>query len=299
MHQHIHMHLFIYQVYRILNTVSFISTVCLPDALQKERAAREQQRIQELDEEQFDALSEEEKRSITQRHLDALKQQKLREQMEKELEEKRQQEEIQRLREEDLKKKKRSGKKDHKEVVKKKSFLERKHSSGTPNGQKMSLCNNSRESLVDAKEHSNSNEVHAGKEADDSQKQTEETETLNAEYPRPTSKVEKEKNADAAEIKRPMEDKELKKSKKVMEKDTKEVPEKRSLCGQKEVCTHVALSDSSVDQILKTRFHSYIMCQLLILSFFASFFFSSGQQFHQMIFECLKTHQWTQKSIGI
>ncbi|XP_051807424.1 hepatoma-derived growth factor-related protein 2-like [Acanthochromis polyacanthus] len=156
--------------------------------------------------------------------------------MEKELEEKRQQEEIQRLREEDLKKKKRSGKKDHKEVVKKKSFLERKHvsSSGTPNGQKMSLCNNSRESLVDAKEHSNSNEVHAGKEADDSQKQTEETETLNAEYPRPTSKVEKEKNADAAEIKRPMEDKELKKSKKVMEKDTKEVPEKRSLCGQKE-----------------------------------------------------------------
>uniref|UniRef100_A0A3P8U8F5 HYDIN axonemal central pair apparatus protein n=1 Tax=Amphiprion percula TaxID=161767 RepID=A0A3P8U8F5_AMPPE len=36
------------------------------------RAAREQQWIQELDEEQYDALSEEAKRSITQRHLDVL-----------------------------------------------------------------------------------------------------------------------------------------------------------------------------------------------------------------------------------
>ncbi|XP_054864966.1 hydrocephalus-inducing protein homolog [Amphiprion ocellaris] len=224
-------------------------------ALQKERAAREQQWIQELDEEQYDALSEEEKRSITQRHLDALKQQKLREQMEKELEEKRQQEEIERLREEDLKKKKKAGKKDHKEVVKKKRLLERNHSSGTPNGQKMSLGNNSKESLVDAKEHSNSNEVHPGKQADDSQKQTEETKTSNAESPQPTGKVEKEKSTDAAEIKRQTEDKELKKSKEVMEKDTKEVPEKRSLSGQKESTVSPDDRRMSKDSSVDTKEH--------------------------------------------
>ncbi|XP_008288806.1 hydrocephalus-inducing protein homolog [Stegastes partitus] len=224
-------------------------------ALQKEKMDREQQWMQELDEEQYEALSEEEKKSLTQRHMETLKQQKLREQMEKELEEKRQQEEIQRLKEEDLKRKKKGGKKDIKEVSRKKSLLERKQSTGALNGQRMSSCGNSKESLVDAKETFNSNEVHHGKEANDAQKQTEETKASNAESPQPAGKLEKEKSTETAAIKRQAEDKELKTGKKVTERDNKEVPEKRSPSGIK----HMSVVDK-----LQSQFSDYEQSQVQV-----------------------------------
>ncbi|XP_022605572.1 hydrocephalus-inducing protein homolog [Seriola dumerili] len=112
----------------------------------------------------------------------------------KEQEEKRQQEEMKRLREEELKKKnKKAGKKDTKEVSKKKGVLDGKQSTEALNGQRISSCDNSKESLVDTGEQHNLNEGHHSKEAEDTQKQTEEIKTSHAESPQPTDKPEKEK----------------------------------------------------------------------------------------------------------
>ena len=57
------------------------------------------------------------------------------------------------------------------------------------------------------------------------------------------------------EMKGLKEEEELKKSKKGVERDTKEVSGKRELHGEKQVCTHMPFSHSSVSQILWTRFH--------------------------------------------
>ncbi|XP_053175951.1 hydrocephalus-inducing protein homolog [Scomber japonicus] len=166
------------------------------EALQKEKADKEKQWLQELDEDEYDALPEEEKERIARRH----REQKLREleQIMKEQEEQRQQEELQRLKEEELKKKskKEKGKKDTKEGLRKKSLLEGKQSSeslekqglkedeGEPRkskkgverdskdvtgkkGEKQSTAaldgsrmspNNSKESLMDTREQRNLNE---------------------------------------------------------------------------------------------------------------------------------------------
>ncbi|XP_073328914.1 hydrocephalus-inducing protein homolog [Pagrus major] len=97
-------------------------------ALQKEKDDREEQWLQELDEEEYDALPEEEKEHIVQQYREKLKQKKLR--RKKEQEEKMHEQEMERLREEELKKKsKTGGKKDTKEVSRKKNLLERNQSS--------------------------------------------------------------------------------------------------------------------------------------------------------------------------
>ncbi|XP_030281249.1 hydrocephalus-inducing protein homolog isoform X1 [Sparus aurata] len=100
-------------------------------ALQKEKADREEQWLQELDEEEYDALPEEEKEHIVQQHREKLKKKKLREleRKKKEQEEKMHEQEMERLREEELRKKsKMGGKKDTKEVSRKKNLLEGKQS---------------------------------------------------------------------------------------------------------------------------------------------------------------------------
>ncbi|XP_059190373.1 hydrocephalus-inducing protein homolog [Centropristis striata] len=169
------------------------------EALQKEKADKEEKWLQQLDEEEYDALPEEEKERIAQRHREKRRQQKLREleRIEKEQEEKRQQEEMKRLKEEELKKKSKKGvKKDTKEVQRKKSSLEGKQSTDPVNGQGRSSCNNSKESLVEARDQHplSEGEMHHSKEADELQKQTEENKTLHAESPLPTDKLEKEKS---------------------------------------------------------------------------------------------------------
>ncbi|XP_010776286.1 hydrocephalus-inducing protein homolog [Notothenia coriiceps] len=166
------------------------------EALQKEISDRKEQWLQELDEEEYDALPEEDKEQIARHHIENRRQQKVREleHILKEEEEQRQQEEMKRLREEELKKKsKKGGKKDVKETSRKKSLLEGKQSTDGLNGNTMSPSNNSKESLVDAKEQHHLNEVHQSKEADDLQKQTEETKALNTESPQPADKVDREK----------------------------------------------------------------------------------------------------------
>ncbi|KAK5867885.1 hypothetical protein PBY51_012341 [Eleginops maclovinus] len=220
------------------------------EALQKEKADREEQWLQELDEEEYDALPEEDKERIVQQHIEKRRQQKLREleRILKEQEEQRQQEEIKRLREEELKKKSKKGaKKDPKEVSRKKSLLEGKQSADGLNGRGISPTNNSKESLVDAREQQNLNEVQPSKEADDLQKQTEEAKALRTESPQPTEKMEGEKSADAAEMKSLREEKELKKSKKVTERDNKEVPGKTGVPGGKE----------SLEDKLQSQFSAY------------------------------------------
>lgn len=52
--------------------------MCPSEALQKEKADREEQWLQELDEEEYDALPEEDKERIVQRHREKLRQKKLR-----------------------------------------------------------------------------------------------------------------------------------------------------------------------------------------------------------------------------
>lgn len=52
--------------------------VGLAEALQKERAAKEEQWLQELDEEEYDALPEEEKERVVKLYRDRLRQKKLR-----------------------------------------------------------------------------------------------------------------------------------------------------------------------------------------------------------------------------
>ncbi|XP_031731518.1 hydrocephalus-inducing protein homolog isoform X1 [Anarrhichthys ocellatus] len=207
------------------------------EALQKEKADREEQLLQELDEEKYDALSGEEKERIYQRLREKHRQQKLREleHKAKEEEEKRLQEEMKRLREEELKKKNRKGgKRDSKQLSKKKILLEGKQSADPSNLRRMSSCHNSKESLVDAREQHNSNEVHHSKEADDLQKQTEETKVVLAESPQPSDQLERERSIESAEMKRLREEKELKKSKMGGERDNTEALVKRSPSGRKE-----------------------------------------------------------------
>ncbi|GAA6221266.1 hydrocephalus-inducing protein homolog [Lates japonicus] len=169
------------------------------EALQKAKVNREEQWLQELDEEEYDALSEEQKERIIQQHREKLQQQKLREleRIVKEQEEKRQQEEMKRVRDEELKKfkTKNGGKKDNKEVSKKKNLLEGKQSTDALNKQRISSGNNSKESLVDAREQHNLNEGHHNKEAVILQKQSEETIAVHAESPQPTDKLEREKSS--------------------------------------------------------------------------------------------------------
>ncbi|XP_075327326.1 hydrocephalus-inducing protein homolog [Odontesthes bonariensis] len=172
------------------------------EALQTERADREERWLQELDEEEYEALPVEEKKRITQRHLETLRQQKLRklEQIAKEDEQKKQEEEMKRLMEEELKKRsKKGGKKDNKEVARNKSSREGKKNSflipfQTPNVQRMSSCSNSKESLGDARER-HLHEVHHGNEAEESLKQPEETKRLSTESPCPADKLEREKTS--------------------------------------------------------------------------------------------------------
>ncbi|XP_040894088.1 hydrocephalus-inducing protein homolog [Toxotes jaculatrix] len=220
------------------------------EALQKEKADREEQWLQELDEEEYDALPEEQKERITQRHREKLRQQKLREleRIVKEQEEKRQQEEMKRLRDEELKKKnKKGGKKDIKEVSRRKSLLEGKQSTETLNRQ----WDNSKESLVEAREQHNSNEGHHSKEADDPQTHSEETKALHAESPQRTDKLEREKSIETAETKRLREEKELKKTKKGSERDNKDVSGRKGTSGGKE--STVALDDHQMSPPLDSK----------------------------------------------
>nr|XP_046249402.1 hydrocephalus-inducing protein homolog [Scatophagus argus] len=202
------------------------------EALQKEKADREEKWLQTLDEEEYDALPEEEKERIMVRHREKLRQKKLREleRLMKEEEEKRQ--EMKKLREEELKKKsKKGGKKDTKDVPLKKSLLEGKQSADVL---RVSSCDNSIESLVDAREQHNLNEVHHNKEAEDSQKQIEETSTLHAESPQPTEKLERENCTESTVMKMLTKEKELKKSKTWAERDNKELSGKKDLPDVKE-----------------------------------------------------------------
>ncbi|KAM6946364.1 hydrocephalus-inducing protein homolog [Aplochiton taeniatus] len=83
--------------------------------LRRERADRERQRLQEMDEEEYDALPEEEKERIDLRNLETLRERKRREQekAEREQVERRQQEELDRLKEEEeMKRKSKKGKKE-------------------------------------------------------------------------------------------------------------------------------------------------------------------------------------------
>ncbi|XP_045894223.1 hydrocephalus-inducing protein homolog [Micropterus dolomieu] len=165
------------------------------EALQKEKADREEQWLQELDGDEYDALPEEVKEHIALRHREKLRLHKLRElgRIVKVHKEQRNQEEMKRLREEELKKKsKKLAKKDNKEASKKKSLVEGKQSSDALNGRRMSTCNKSKESLVDVNINEGANMLHQNKEADHSHIRTEEAKVLQAESPQPEDKLEGE-----------------------------------------------------------------------------------------------------------
>ncbi|XP_026221932.1 hydrocephalus-inducing protein homolog [Anabas testudineus] len=164
------------------------------EALQKEKADREEQWLQELDEEQYESLPEEQKEYITQQLREKLRHHNLRERERiSKVQEEKKQDEMKRLKDDDLKKKsKKDGKYATKEASRKKDG---KQSTDAVNGQRMSSCNNSKESLVDAREQYNLNGGHYNKEMDDSQKQTENTKVLHAESPQPTDKLEREKSS--------------------------------------------------------------------------------------------------------
>ncbi|KAF3689156.1 Hydrocephalus-inducing protein Hy-3 [Channa argus] len=169
------------------------------EAPQKEEADIEEQWLQEMDEEVYESLPEEQKERIIQRHRENLRQQKLSElkRISKEQEEKKQQEEMKNLRQDELKKKnKKSGKKDTKEVSRKKSLLDGKQvfSADPANGQTTSSCNNSKESLMDAREQNNLNGGHHSKETEDSQKQTDNSKVLHSVSPQPRDKSERKKS---------------------------------------------------------------------------------------------------------
>ncbi|XP_074533739.1 hydrocephalus-inducing protein homolog [Halichoeres trimaculatus] len=168
------------------------------EALQREKSVREEQWLQELDEEKYDALPEKEKERIDQQQREKLKQPKLRElqRIQKEQEEMRIKEEMQRLKEEEeLKKKNKKGekKKDPKEGPRKKSLLEGRKSTDILNGPRVSPCQNSKESLMDQTEQHNLNEVPLIKEEEDLGKEATETKEIHEESPKHTEKPEKEK----------------------------------------------------------------------------------------------------------
>ncbi|XP_056273332.1 hydrocephalus-inducing protein homolog [Pseudoliparis swirei] len=160
------------------------------EALPKEKADRQEQWLQQLDDEEYDALPEEEKERIVHLLRDRCRRQKHRElervKLEQEKEDKKRlQEEMKRLREEELKKKsRRAAKKDTNEMTRKDSLLEEKQ---------MSSCDNYRETLMDARETPSLNEVPRSKKADDAQKQTEESKAAHAESPPPSVQLEREK----------------------------------------------------------------------------------------------------------
>ncbi|XP_034444093.1 hydrocephalus-inducing protein homolog [Hippoglossus hippoglossus] len=195
------------------------------EALQKETAEREEQWLLELDEEEYDALPEEQKEFLRQQHKEKVQQQTLREfeQIAKEEEEKMQQEELHRLREEELKKKgKKGGKKDTKEGSRRKSVLEGKQSMDSSNKRSLPTSNNSKEL----------NEGSQNKEADESQKQTEENKQLHADQT--TDKTEREEPAETAEMKTLREEKDVTKSKKSGDRDIKEGSGRKGPPGGKE-----------------------------------------------------------------
>ncbi|XP_037539075.1 hydrocephalus-inducing protein homolog [Nematolebias whitei] len=142
------------------------------EALQNERAIKEEKWLRDLDQETFDSLSEEEKKRITQRQLVVLRQHRLREleQMAKEEEERRHQKE-KRLKEEEIKKKyTKGGKRDIRAVSRKKCLTNE-----TQCGREVVR-------------------VQSSKEAEDPIKQPEETNPLHTESPHPPDKKEKTKN---------------------------------------------------------------------------------------------------------
>lgn len=80
-----HINRFVYEITillflfsKVVDTVCGIVCVCPLEALQKEKVDREEQWLQELDEDEYDALPEEQKERITERHREKLRQQKLR-----------------------------------------------------------------------------------------------------------------------------------------------------------------------------------------------------------------------------
>ncbi|XP_025999986.1 hydrocephalus-inducing protein-like isoform X2 [Astatotilapia calliptera] len=186
------------------------------EALQKEKAAREEQWLQDMDEEEYNALPQEVKERINKKHREEFRQQKFREQMAKELEEKRQQEENQRLKEV-------GGKKDIKEPSRKKSLLGVKQS--TLNVLRASSVNDSKEQLGDTREQCHLNEEHHSKEADDPQKQTEGT----TGSPQPTDTLEIDKNTETVNVKSAGEEKELKDGKQAGERNQKDRARRQGL----------------------------------------------------------------------
>ncbi|CAJ1057505.1 hydrocephalus-inducing protein homolog isoform X2 [Xyrichtys novacula] len=161
------------------------------EVLLREKSVREKQWLQELDEEEYETLPEEEKEQLGQQLRESIKQRQQRKlkQIEKELEEKRLQ--MQKLKEEELKvKSKKGGKKDMKETVLK-SSLEGRKSADTPSGRRMSY-HNSKESLLDPKEHHYLNEGHHIKEEGGQVKHSAETKELQSGSPKHTEKLQKE-----------------------------------------------------------------------------------------------------------
>ncbi|XP_039456431.1 hydrocephalus-inducing protein homolog [Oreochromis aureus] len=191
------------------------------EALQKEKAAREEQWLQEMDEEEYNALPQEVKERINKKHREEFRQQKFRAQMAKELEEKRQQEENQRLKEV-------GGKKDIKEPSRKKSLLGVKQSTGALNVLRASSVNHSKEPLGDTREQCHLSEEHHSKEADDPQKQTEGTKGTTG-SPQPTDTLEKDKNTETVNGKSAGEEKELKDGKQAGERNQKDRARRQSL----------------------------------------------------------------------
>ncbi|XP_035498051.2 hydrocephalus-inducing protein homolog isoform X1 [Scophthalmus maximus] len=177
------------------------------EALQEEEVEREERWLQELDEDGYDALTEEKKELVTQRHRGKIQEYKLRK-LEQEEEEKRQHEEVKRLQEQELKKKsKKGGKKDTKEMTRRKSMQEGKHSTESMMRQKMSTCSNSKESLADTRKQNHLNEGLQSKDAEELQKQTEETKPPHVESPKST-----DNSTEPSEMKRLKDEKELKKT---------------------------------------------------------------------------------------
>ncbi|XP_032378415.1 hydrocephalus-inducing protein [Etheostoma spectabile] len=155
------------------------------EALQKERADREEQWLQELDDDEYDALPEEAIEHIVHRDREKRRQQKLRDLEHKSKEQKeKKQEEMKRLREE--------GKKDTKDMSKKKTLLVGKQSTDQLDGRKISSSNNSKKTPVNAKEQNVLNKVPYIKEAENSQ--TEEINAIHAESPQSMDDLEKEKS---------------------------------------------------------------------------------------------------------
>ncbi|XP_013867590.1 hydrocephalus-inducing protein homolog [Austrofundulus limnaeus] len=116
------------------------------EALQKERALREESWLWEMDQDTFDSLPEDERERVTQKHSMVLRQRRELEQMSNE---------EKRLREDELRKNNtKAGKKDADDVSKKKILMNGKQSA-MPNVLRKSSLSDSKQSLVDTKEEQN------------------------------------------------------------------------------------------------------------------------------------------------